>query len=104
MSTGGVFKLIADAGKQDRMMMATELLNQRIRDIMSGRKSETIEKWWILGQADVVTVRDIMWEIGRVMETVRKMPVPPTLAPNILFVNTSFRPFMSIGYGDGTKK
>lgn len=34
MSAGGVFKLIANDGKADRMIMATELLNQRIKDIM----------------------------------------------------------------------
>jgi hypothetical protein len=33
MSAGGVFKLIANDGKADRMIMATELLNQRIKDI-----------------------------------------------------------------------
>jgi hypothetical protein len=32
MSAGGVFKLIANDGKADRMIMATELLNQRIKD------------------------------------------------------------------------
>lgn len=33
MSSGAVFKLIANDGKVDRMIMATELLNQRIKDI-----------------------------------------------------------------------
>ena len=37
MSAGGVFKLIANDGKADRMIMATELLNQRIKDIMCAR-------------------------------------------------------------------
>lgn len=37
MSAGGVFKLIANDGKADRMIMATELLNQRIKDIMCMR-------------------------------------------------------------------
>jgi len=32
MSAGGVFKLIANDGKADRMIMATELLNGRIKD------------------------------------------------------------------------
>lgn len=32
MSAGAVFKLIANDGKADRMIMATELLNQRIKD------------------------------------------------------------------------
>lgn len=40
MSAGGVFKLIANDGKADRMIMATELLNQRIKDIMCMRASQ----------------------------------------------------------------
>lgn len=32
MSAGAVFKLIANDGKADRMIMATELINQRIKD------------------------------------------------------------------------
>ena len=35
MSAGGVFRLIANDGKADRMIMATELLNQRIKDIQT---------------------------------------------------------------------
>lgn len=34
MAAAGVFKLIANDGKADRMIMATKLLNQRIKDIM----------------------------------------------------------------------
>lgn len=37
MSAGAVFRLIANDGKADRMIMATELLNQRIKDIMCAR-------------------------------------------------------------------
>lgn len=40
MSAGAVFRLIANDGKADRMIMATELLNQRIRDIMCLRKMQ----------------------------------------------------------------
>jgi hypothetical protein len=40
MSAAGVFKLIANDGKADRMIMATELLNQRIRDIMCMRAKQ----------------------------------------------------------------
>ena len=36
MSSGGVFKLIANDGKADRMIMATKLLNQRVKDIELG--------------------------------------------------------------------
>lgn len=72
MSAGGVFKLIANDGKADRMIMATKLLNQRIKDVMCARKRA--------GKADIT----------------------PTLVDlertHILFVNAHFKPFAAIGY------
>lgn len=72
MSAGGVFKLIANDGKADRMIMATKLLNQRIKDVMCARKAA--------GKADIT----------------------PTLVDlertHILFVNAHFKPFAAIGY------
>jgi hypothetical protein len=72
MSAGGVFKLIANDGKADRMIMATKLLNQRIKDVMCARKGA--------GKADIT----------------------PTLVDlertHILFVNAHFKPFAAIGY------
>ncbi len=40
MAAAGVFKLIANDGKVDKMIMATDLLNQRIKDIMCMRKRQ----------------------------------------------------------------
>ncbi len=37
MSTGGIFTLITNDGKQDRMLMATELLKARLRRITKAR-------------------------------------------------------------------
>jgi hypothetical protein len=72
MSAGAVFKLIANDGKADRMIMATKLLNQRIKDVMCARKRA--------GKADVT----------------------PTLVDlertHILYVNAHFKPFAAIGY------
>ena len=72
MSAGAVFKLIANDGKADRMIMATKLLNQRIRDVMCARAND---------QKDDVT---------------------PTLVDlertHILYVNAHFKPFAAIGY------
>jgi Large eukaryotic DNA virus major capsid protein/Major capsid protein N-terminus len=72
MSTGAVFKLIANDGKADRMIMATELLNQRIKDITCLRARQ--------GYADPT----------------------PTLVDlertHILYVNAHFKPFAAIGY------
>src|SRR5262245_47003078 len=72
MSVGAVFKLIANDGKADRMIMATKLLNQRIKDVMCARKRA--------GKADIT----------------------PTLVDlertHILYVNAHFKPFAAIGY------
>lgn len=72
MSAGAVFKLIANDGKADRLIMATKLLNQRINDVMCARKKA--------GKADIT----------------------PTLVDlertHILFINAHFKPFAAIGY------
>jgi hypothetical protein len=72
MSTGGVFKLIANDGKADRMVMATMLLNQRIKEVMCARKAA--------GKADITPT------LGDIERT------------HILFVNAHFKPFAAIGY------
>ncbi len=72
MSAGGVFKLIANDGKADRMIMATELLNQRIKDIMCMRARQ--------GFPDPTPT---LVDIERT---------------HILFVNSHFKPFAAIGY------
>lgn len=72
MSAGAVFKLIANDGKADRMIMATELLNQRIKDIMCMRHKQ--------GFADPTPT---LVDIERT---------------HILFVNAHFKPFAAIGY------
>lgn len=72
MSAGAVFKLIANDGKADRMIMATKLLNQRIKDVMCARQAA--------GHDDIT----------------------PTLVDlertHILYVNAHFKPFAAIGY------
>lgn len=72
MSSGAVFKLIANDGKVDRLIMATKLLNQRIKDVMCARKRA--------GKADIT----------------------PTLVDlertHVLYMNAHFKPFAAIGY------
>ena len=72
MSAGAVFKLIANDGKSDRLIMATKLLQQRIKDVMCARKRA--------GKADIT----------------------PTLVDlertHILYVNSHFKPFAAIGF------
>ena len=72
MTTGAVFKLIANDGKADRMIMATKLLFQRIQEVIYQRTKQ--------GKADIT----------------------PTLADlertHILYINAHFKPFAAIGY------
>jgi hypothetical protein len=72
MAAAAVFMLIANDGKADRMIIATKLLNQRIKDVMCARKRA--------GKADIT----------------------PTLVDlertHILFVNAHFKPFAAIGF------
>jgi len=72
MSAGAVFKLIANDGKADRMIMATKLLNQRIKDVMCARTRA------------------------------HKQDITPTLVDlertHILYVNAHFKPFAAIGF------
>jgi hypothetical protein len=72
MSAGGVFKLLASDGRADRLIHATDLLNQRIRDIMCKRRAEKL--------ADPT----------------------PTLVDlektHILFVNAHYKPFAAVAY------
>ena len=72
MSAGAVFKLVANDGKADRMIMATALLNQRIKDVMCARASA--------GKEDPT----------------------PTLVDlektHIVYVNAHFKPFAAIGF------
>lgn len=72
MSTGGIFQLITNDGKQDRMLMATSLLNQRLQEITTARQRN--------GYRDT----------------------SPTLVDiertHILFMNAHFKPFAAIGY------
>lgn len=72
MSAGGTFRLIANDGKADRMIMATELLNARIKDISCQREK--------LGYADPTPT---LVDIERT---------------HILFINAHFKPFAAIGY------
>ena len=72
MSSGGVFSLICNDGKADRLLNATALLAQRIKDIMKARRAQ--------GFPDVT----------------------PTLTDleqtHMLFVNAHFKPFVAIGF------
>lgn len=73
MSTGGVFQLIVNDGNQDKMLMATALLNKRLKEIRRIRcKNPAIND-------NTPTLVDIE-------------------RTHILFMNAHFKPFVAIGY------
>lgn len=72
MATGGIFQLITNDGKQDRMLMASQLLKQRI-DATRARRIAA-------GDADCTPT---LYDIERT---------------HILFTNAHFKPFAAIGY------
>lgn len=42
MSTGGVFQIVSNDGKADKMLLASDLLEERIRDIRNDNKQRVI--------------------------------------------------------------
>jgi hypothetical protein len=73
MATGGIFQLITNDGKQDRMLMATALLNKRLLEIERMRSRNPMIK------DPTPTLVDIE-------------------RTHILFMNAHFKPFAAIGY------
>ena len=72
MATGGIFQLITNDGKQDRMLMASALLASRIAAARNNRKCA--------GQSDCTPT---LYDIERT---------------HILFTSAHFKPFAAIGY------
>ena len=72
MSGGGVFTLLTNDGKSDKLIMATDFLNRRIQHIMCARKAA--------GDTDIMpTLKDIE-------------------KTHLLFVNAHFKPFCAMGH------
>jgi hypothetical protein len=72
MSGGGVFTLLTNDGKSDKLIMATDFLNRRIQQIMCARKAA--------GDSDIMpTLKDIE-------------------KTHLLFVNAHFKPFCAMGH------
>lgn len=51
-SAGAVFSLIASDGKADRLIMATSLLNQRIKEIRNERKMHIKDELGVIADYD----------------------------------------------------
>jgi hypothetical protein len=73
MATGGVFKLITNDGKQDRMLMATQMLRNRLETVRANRRAKP-------------EIKD---------ETPTLLDIERT---HVLFTNAHFKPFVAIGY------
>lgn len=73
MATGGVFQLITNDGKQDRMLMATQLLRNRLDAIRAKRRADP-------------SVSD---------ETPTLLDIERT---HVLFPNAHFKPFVALGF------
>lgn len=71
MSSGGVFKLVANDGKTDRLLLATALLNQRIRDVICARRA--------MGKDPTPTLLDLE-------------------KTHVLHINAHFKPFAALGF------
>lgn len=73
MSNGGIFQLITNDGKQDRMLMATELLNRRLKRVAAARRADP-------------SVRDPTPTLADIEKT------------HVLFMNAHFKPFAAMAY------
>lgn len=78
MSTGAVFLIIANDGKADKMIMATDLLRQRIEQVKCARRAAR-DKGLAGYDDDTPTLVDVE-------------------RSHILYVNAHFKPFAAIGY------
>ena len=71
MSSGGIFTLLTNDGKQDRLIMASELLKVRLANIANSRASRNLDP--------TPTLRDIE-------------------KSHVLFMNSHFKPFAALGF------
>jgi hypothetical protein len=78
MATGGIFQIITNDGKQDRMLMATALLHDRLDKIWRAKKALNPSY-----KDDAVEVLPSLIDIEKT---------------HILFTNAHFKPFAAIGY------
>ena len=77
MATAGIFTIITNDGKQDKMLMATDLLHGRLRQINSFNHSNNG------GKADDVNNLPTLLDIEKT---------------HVLFTNAHFKPFAAIGF------
>ena len=77
MATGGIFTIITNDGKQDRMLMATALLHERLRAINEFKQKRN----------------------GRAADDLVNLPTLLDIEKtHVLFTNAHFKPFAAIGF------
>ncbi len=77
MATGGIFTIITNDGKQDRMLMATALLHERLRAINEFKQKRN----------------------GRAADDLVNLPTLLDIEKtHFLFTNAHFKPFAAIGF------
>lgn len=77
MATGGIFTIITNDGKQDRMLMATALLHERLRAINASKLAMN----------------------GGAPDDLQNLPTLLDIEKtHVLFTNAHFKPFAAIGY------
>jgi hypothetical protein len=83
MSTGGIFTIITNDGKQDRMLMATALLHDRLGSIHNAK----------------LQANRAMYGSSIVSDDVMNLPSLLDIEKtHILFTNAHFKPFAAIGF------
>ena len=87
MSTGGIFKLITNDGLQDKMLMATEYLKQRVDMIYAEneKRRKLMEKTHI-NKKNLSSLNSWTPSLNQIERT------------HNIFVNGSFKPFVAMGY------
>lgn len=78
MATGGIFTIITNDGKQDRMLMATALLHERLRAINQYKQAQNPNS-----SADDLANLPTLLDIEKT---------------HVLFTNAHFKPFAAIGF------
>jgi len=77
MATGGIFTIITNDGKQDKMLMATQLLHERLRSINAFKLSQN----------------------GGAPDDLKNLPTLLDIEKtHVLFTNAHFKPFAAIGF------
>jgi hypothetical protein len=86
MSTGGTFKLITNNGIQDKILMATDTLSNRLKEIMFNKLIDLQKKYPNKTENELKSM-DGMW-----MPTLNEIE-----KTHVMFVNSKFKPFVALG-------